>query len=89
MGVRVEVAPGLAAVAGNLRYLQQVFVNLVLNAVQATPRRGDRGGGAGRRGLRGPHGAGHGKGIPAEQLPTSSSPLHHQGSGPGTGLAWP
>jgi signal transduction histidine kinase len=41
MKVRVELAPGLAAVAGNLRHLQQVFLNLVLNAVQATPAGGE------------------------------------------------
>ncbi len=34
--VGVDVPPGLPAVAGNLRHLQQVFVNLLQNAVHAT-----------------------------------------------------
>jgi len=38
--IDVDVAPGLAAVAGNLRLLQQVFLNLMQNAVQATPAGG-------------------------------------------------
>ncbi len=41
MTMRVELAPGLSPVAGNLRHLQQVFLNLVLNAVQATPSGGE------------------------------------------------
>ena len=41
-GVRLEteVAPGLPEIRGNLRNLQQVFTNLLLNAVQATPQGG-------------------------------------------------
>jgi two-component system NtrC family sensor kinase len=41
-GLKFEmaVAEGLPPISGNLRSLQQVFMNLLLNAVQATPRGG-------------------------------------------------
>jgi signal transduction histidine kinase len=35
--LRLELPPGLPAVAGSLRHLQQVFLNLLQNAAQATP----------------------------------------------------
>jgi signal transduction histidine kinase len=35
--MRVAVAPGLPPVSGNPRGLQQVFLNLMLNAIQAMP----------------------------------------------------
>ncbi|GAB7078790.1 hypothetical protein JCM14635_04630 [Megalodesulfovibrio paquesii] len=38
--IRVELAAGLPRVAGNLRLLQQVLLNLLLNAVQASPAGG-------------------------------------------------
>ena len=38
--IDVNVPHGLDAVAGNLRLLQQVFLNLLQNAVQATPAGG-------------------------------------------------
>jgi signal transduction histidine kinase len=38
--IDVDVPHGLSAVAGNLRLLQQVFLNLLLNAVQASPAGG-------------------------------------------------
>jgi signal transduction histidine kinase len=38
--IDVDVPHGLCAVAGNLRLLQQVFLNLLLNAAQATPAGG-------------------------------------------------
>jgi signal transduction histidine kinase len=38
---RVEMAPDLPPVRGNPRNLQQVFLNLFLNAIQAMPKGGD------------------------------------------------
>lgn len=38
--LRLELPPGLPAVAGSLRHLQQVFLNLLQNAAQATPTGG-------------------------------------------------
>jgi len=38
--MNVDVPPGLDKVAGSLRHLQQVFMNLLQNAVQATPAGG-------------------------------------------------
>ena len=35
--VETDLQPGLPPVTGNLRSLQQVFMNLLLNAIQATP----------------------------------------------------
>ena len=38
--MHVDIAPGLPLVDGNMRRVQQVFVNLVQNAAQATPQGG-------------------------------------------------
>ncbi len=38
--LNVDVPPGLGKVAGDLRHLQQVFLNLLLNAAQVTPAGG-------------------------------------------------
>ncbi|EKO39822.1 MAG: histidine kinase [Solidesulfovibrio magneticus str. Maddingley MBC34] len=38
--IRLDVPPNLDRVAGNLRHLQQVFLNLLQNAAQATPAGG-------------------------------------------------
>ena len=91
MAVREDLAPGLPAVAGNLRYLQQVFLNLVLNAVQATPAGGEitvsgrDDGEFVRLAVQDT-----GKGIPPEQLPHIFEPFFttkDPGKGTGLGLA--
>jgi signal transduction histidine kinase len=40
LNLRAPVARDLPSIRGNLRNLQQIFMNLLLNAVQATPRGG-------------------------------------------------
>ncbi len=40
VGLEVSVESGLPLVRGNLRNLQQVFLNILLNAVQASPKNG-------------------------------------------------
>jgi signal transduction histidine kinase len=89
--IKVDVTPGLPPVAGNLRHLQQVFLNLLQNAVQATPPGGVievSGGTAGdfvRLTV-----LDTGKGIPPEHLPHIFEPFFttkEVGKGTGLGLA--
>ena len=84
----VEIPPDLPAIRGNPRNLQQLFLNLFLNAIQAMPRGGE---------LRVIAGAEEGSvrvavrdtgaGIPAENLARVFEPFFTtKGAGEGTGL---
>lgn len=83
----VDVPPDLGLVAGNLRHLQQVFLNLLQNAVHATPP-------GGRIGVTGKDASDFvclivrdsGKGIAPQNLPHIFEPFFTTKKGTGTGL---
>jgi len=85
---RIDIAPGLPPVDGNPRSLQQVFLNLLLNAIQAMPQGGDLTVTAGRQGAEIHVAVGDtGVGVPEENLEKVFEPFFTtKEAGEGTGL---